>query len=94
MWSQLSERCFCILLLDETAPNYLIMVQRTLFSAMESVITMMREVELEEKAVDRVTEEAARGGQDIMVKVEELKLMLAHAKDANDMVVYCLIIKF
>ncbi|PRQ26153.1 hypothetical protein RchiOBHm_Chr6g0291481 [Rosa chinensis] len=59
--------------------------KRTLFSAMESVITMMREVELEEKAVDRVTEEAARGGQDIMVKVEELKLMLAHAKDANDM---------
>ncbi|KAL6210523.1 hypothetical protein ACLB2K_015755 [Fragaria x ananassa] len=59
--------------------------KKTLFSAMESVITMMREVELEEKAVDRVREEAARGGQDIMVKVEELKDMLAHAKEANDM---------
>ncbi|XP_050363769.1 uncharacterized protein LOC126782551 [Argentina anserina] len=59
--------------------------KKTLFSAMESVMALMREVELEEKAVDRVTEEAARGGQDIMVKVEELKQMLAHAKDANDM---------
>lgn len=65
------------------------MVQKTLFSAMESVITMMRKVELEEKAVDHATEEAARAGQDIMVKVEELKQMLTHAKDANDMVVYC-----
>ncbi|KAK9945373.1 hypothetical protein M0R45_010893 [Rubus argutus] len=59
--------------------------KKTLFSAMESVITMMRKVELEEKAVDHATEEAARGGQDIMVKVEALKQMLTHAKDANDM---------
>ena len=79
---------------NETASDHLIMVQKTLFTAMESVIAMMREVELEEKAVDRIREEAASGGQDIMVKVEELKQMLAHAKDANDMVVYCSIIKF
>ncbi|CAN6707577.1 unnamed protein product [Malus baccata var. baccata] len=52
---------------------------------MESVINMMREVEVQEKAVDIVQEEASRGGLDIMVKVEELKWMLAHAKDANDM---------
>lgn len=65
------------------------MVQKTLFSSMESVITMMRKMELEEKAVDHATEEATRGGQDIMVKVEEIKQMLTHAKDANDMVVYC-----
>ncbi|RXH86557.1 hypothetical protein DVH24_021830 [Malus domestica] len=39
-----------------------------------------------EKAVDIVQEEASRGGLDIMVKVEELKQMLAHAKDANVMV--------
>ncbi|KAM2407973.1 hypothetical protein ACFX1X_027077 [Malus domestica] len=54
-------------------------------TAMESVISMMREVEVQEKAVDIVQEEASRGGLDIMVKVEELKQMLAHAKDANDM---------
>ncbi|KAM1153197.1 uncharacterized protein LOC126622786 [Malus sylvestris] len=58
---------------------------KTLFSAMESVINMMREVEVQEKAVDIVQEQASRGGLDIMVKVEELKRMLAHAKDANDM---------
>ncbi|KAM1539483.1 hypothetical protein FF1_004185 [Malus domestica] len=58
---------------------------KILFSAMESVINMMREVEVQEKAVDIVQEEASRGGLDIMVKVEELKQMLAHAKDANDM---------
>ncbi|KAM1822559.1 hypothetical protein ACFX1X_024959 [Malus domestica] len=67
-------------------PNRLTMLQKTLFSAMESVINMMREVEVQEKAVDIVQEEASRGGLDIMVKVEELKRMLAHAKDANDIV--------
>ncbi|KAM0979975.1 hypothetical protein ACFX13_016019 [Malus domestica] len=59
---------------------------KTLFSAMELVINMMREVEVQEKAVDIVQEEASRGGLDIMVKVDDLKRMLAHAKDANDMV--------
>ncbi|CAN6717613.1 unnamed protein product [Malus baccata var. baccata] len=54
-------------------------------AAMELVINMMREVEVQDKAVDIVQEEASRGGLDIMVKVEELKRMLAHAKDANDM---------
>ncbi|KAM2259331.1 hypothetical protein ACFX1S_004311 [Malus domestica] len=66
-------------------PNRLTMLQKTLFSAMESIISMMREVEVQEKAVDIVQEEASRGGLDIMVKVEELKQMLAHAKDANVM---------
>ncbi|XP_009347708.2 uncharacterized protein LOC103939346 [Pyrus x bretschneideri] len=59
--------------------------KKTLFSAMESVISMMREVEVQEKEVDIVQKEASRGGLDIMVKVEELKQMLAHAKDGNDM---------
>ncbi|KAM1150693.1 hypothetical protein ACFX2I_031140 [Malus domestica] len=60
--------------------------KKTLFSAMQSVISMMREVEVQEKEVDIVQEEASRGGLDIMVKVEEFKQMLAHAKDGNDMV--------
>ncbi|KAB2041828.1 hypothetical protein ES319_D02G174500v1 [Gossypium barbadense] len=40
---------------------------------------------------ERTKEEAARGGMDILVKVEELKQMLPHAKEANDMVVHLLI---
>lgn len=63
------------------------MVQRTLFSAMESVMNMMREVELKEKAAEQAKEEAARGGLDILIKVEELKRMMMHATEANDMVV-------
>ncbi|XP_050121466.1 uncharacterized protein LOC126599177 [Malus sylvestris] len=73
------------LLPDDRVPNRLTMLQKTLFSAMELVINMMREVEVQEKAVDIVQEEASRGGLDIMVKVDDLKRMLAHAKDANDM---------
>ncbi|RXH77394.1 hypothetical protein DVH24_023668 [Malus domestica] len=73
------------LLPDDRVPNSLTMLQKTLFSAMELVINMMREVEVQEKAVDIVQEEASRGGLDIMVKVDDLKRMLAHAKDANDM---------
>lgn len=61
-------------------------MQKTLFLAMESVMGMMREVELQEKAAERAKEEASKGGLDILVKVEELKQMSAHAKEANDMV--------
>lgn len=59
--------------------------KKTLFSAMESVMDMMKEVEEQEKAAEVAKEEAAMGGLDIFSKVEELKKMLAHAKEANDM---------
>ncbi|KAL3725556.1 hypothetical protein ACJRO7_030565 [Eucalyptus globulus] len=59
--------------------------KKTLFSAMESVMDMMKEVEEQEKAAEVAKEEAARGGLDIFNRVEELKQMLAHAKEANDM---------
>lgn len=49
-------------------------------------MSMMKEVELQEKAAEQAKAEAARGGMDIMVKVEELKDVLVHAKEANDMV--------
>lgn len=64
------------------------MLQKTLFSAMESVISLMRNVELKEQAAEEAKEEAAKGGIDVLDKVEELKLILKHAKDANDMVVF------
>lgn len=66
------------------------MKQKTLFTAMESVMNLMREVELKERAADHAKEEAAVGGLDILIKVDELKEMLTHAKEANDMVVECL----
>lgn len=62
------------------------MVQKTLFSAMESVIKVMKEVEIHERVAERAKEEAAIGGLDILIKVEELKQMLVHAKEANSMV--------
>ncbi|GLT76670.1 hypothetical protein SLA2020_483170 [Shorea laevis] len=59
--------------------------KKTLFQVMQSVMDFMREVELDEEAAEQAKEEAARGGLDILVKVEELKKMLAHAKEANDL---------
>ena len=61
---------------------------------MQSIMNLMREVELQEEAAEQAKEDAARGGLDILVKVEELKQMLLHAKEANDMVVHLLITAF
>ncbi|PIA26498.1 hypothetical protein AQUCO_09200005v1 [Aquilegia coerulea] len=59
--------------------------KKALFSSMELVINMMREVEDLEKAAEHAKEVAVRGGLDILSKVEEIKKMLLHAKEANDM---------
>ncbi|XVE77755.1 hypothetical protein DITRI_Ditri13aG0088000 [Diplodiscus trichospermus] len=59
--------------------------KKTLFQAMQSIMDLMREVELQEEASEQAEEEAARGGLDILIKVEELKQVLLHAKEANDM---------
>ncbi|KAL0419928.1 UNVERIFIED_CONTAM: hypothetical protein Sradi_1406300 [Sesamum radiatum] len=59
--------------------------KKTLFIAMNSVISLMKEVELKEQAAEQAKKEAAIGGSHIMDKVEELKRMLPHAKGANDM---------
>ncbi|EOA20334.1 hypothetical protein CARUB_v10000640mg [Capsella rubella] len=59
--------------------------KRTLFTVMESIMNLMREVELQEKAAEKAKEDAARGDFDTLDKVEELKKMLEHAKEANDM---------
>lgn len=66
--------------------NCCMMLQKTLLLAMESVISLMKEVELQEKAAVQAKEEAAQGGLDILHKVEELKMQLRLAKEANDMV--------
>ncbi|KAL6516062.1 hypothetical protein OROGR_019367 [Orobanche gracilis] len=59
--------------------------KKTLFTAMESVISLMRQVELKEQAVVLAKKEAVVGGNNILDKVEELRRMLQHAKEANDM---------
>jgi hypothetical protein len=59
--------------------------KKTLFSSMESLISLMRDVELQEKAAEQANMEAGRGGSDILDRVEEYKAMLVHAKEANDM---------
>lgn len=52
-------------------------------------MNLMREVELQEKDAEKVKEDATRGGFDTHDKVEELKKILAHAKEANDTVTLC-----
>ncbi|KAF8053290.1 hypothetical protein N665_1436s0006 [Sinapis alba] len=59
--------------------------KRTLFIVMESIMNLMREVELQEKDAENVKEDATRGGFDTLKKVEDLKKILAHAKGGNDM---------
>ncbi|KAK9724246.1 hypothetical protein RND81_05G058200 [Saponaria officinalis] len=65
----------------EEAKNY----KDTVCSAMESVVSLMEEVELQEKEAEQAKVASTRGGLDILEKVEEIKKMLIHAKEANDM---------
>ncbi|KAL8151575.1 hypothetical protein V2J09_021383 [Rumex salicifolius] len=60
-------------------------LKKTLFSAMESVLKLMKEVEIEEEIAQQAKEEAVKGGFEIHAKVEELKKMLNRAREANDM---------
>ncbi|XP_010938758.1 uncharacterized protein [Elaeis guineensis] len=59
--------------------------KKNLLSAKELVTNLMKEVEFLEKRAKQTKEEALTSGQDILLKVEELKQMLKHAKEANDM---------
>ncbi|XP_074312169.1 uncharacterized protein LOC141647750 [Silene latifolia] len=67
-------------IIDE-AKNY----KNVVGSAMESVVKLMEEVEHQENEAEKAKAAAARGGLDIIEKVEEIKKMLIHAKEANDM---------
>ncbi|KAK7393558.1 hypothetical protein VNO78_22116 [Psophocarpus tetragonolobus] len=81
--SQYSQVCSIDLLeeiIDEAKTN-----KKTLFSSMESLINLMREVELQEKAAELANMEVATGGSNILARIEEYKAMLVQAKEANDM---------
>ncbi|CAL9145164.1 unnamed protein product [Musa hybrid cultivar] len=56
-----------------------------LLSAMELTTNMMREVKLLEERRKQAKEAATIAGQDILAKMEELKEISRHAKEANDM---------
>ncbi|KAG6528575.1 hypothetical protein ZIOFF_010754 [Zingiber officinale] len=57
-----------------------------LFSAVESMTSMMKEVELHEERSKHAKEAASSAAEDILSDAEELKKILIHAKEAKDMV--------
>lgn len=59
--------------------------KKTMFAAMEFLISLMKEVDHQEKAAEQADEESAIGGHGILQRVDDLKEMLKHAKEANDM---------
>ncbi|KAG1371014.1 hypothetical protein COCNU_16G001080 [Cocos nucifera] len=59
--------------------------KKNLLSAKELVTNLMNEVGFLEKRAKQTKEEALTSSQDILLKVEELKQMLKHAKEVNDM---------
>ncbi|KAL6502848.1 hypothetical protein OROHE_024016 [Orobanche hederae] len=59
--------------------------KKTLFSAVQSVRSLMREVELKEQAAEQAKVEASMGGADILAKLEESKQLLQHAKESTSM---------
>lgn len=69
------------------------MVQIALRSSKDSLISLMKEVELKENSVEQAKEEAARAGLDTLARVNDLKQMLERAKEANYMVV-CSVIEY
>ncbi|XP_077240642.1 uncharacterized protein LOC143881454 [Tasmannia lanceolata] len=58
--------------------------KKTLSLAMESVISTVGEVELQEEAAVQAKREASEGGLDILTKAVGLNLNLQHAKEANN----------
>ncbi|KAJ8622637.1 hypothetical protein MRB53_031166 [Persea americana] len=59
--------------------------KKILVSAMESLCSMVKEVEIQEKAAEHAKKEALMGGLDVLSKVDDLRQMLQHAKKTNEM---------
>jgi len=58
-----------------------------LIEAVEMICSMRAEADIEEEAAQRAKEEAAKGGLDILGKVEEYRIILELAKQTNDKVI-------
>lgn len=61
-------------------------MQNDLLPSLELVTKMIEDVELLEEKAKVAKRESSISGTSILTKVEELKEMLNHAKEANDMV--------
>ena len=61
-------------------------MQNGLLPSLELVTKMIEDVELLEEKAKVAKHESSVAGTGILTKVEELKEMLTHAKEANDMV--------
>ncbi|KAL8143744.1 hypothetical protein V2J09_016776 [Rumex salicifolius] len=59
--------------------------KKSLLSDMESVLKLMKDVEIQENAAEKSKKEAGKSGLEIRAKVDELKSMLNHAREANYM---------
>lgn len=62
--------------------------QRTLVSALESTINMLKEVELHEERAEQAKKEASVAGEDIFQEAEDLRQKINHAKITNEKVVF------
>lgn len=62
------------------------MSQDSYFAEVESITILMRKVELKKQEAVKAKEEAAKGCNPILDRVEELTQMLLRAQEANDMV--------
>lgn len=58
--------------------------KRTLVSALESTINMLKEVELHEERAEQAKKEASVAGEDIFQEVEDLRQKINHAKVTNE----------
>jgi hypothetical protein len=61
-------------------------MQNDMLPSLEMVTKMIEDVELLEEKAKVAKHESSVAGKNILTKVEELKEMLTHAKEANDMV--------
>ena len=61
-------------------------MQNDLLPSLELITKMVEDVELLEEKAKVAKHEASVAGTGILTKVEELREMLTHAKEANDMV--------
>lgn len=67
------------------------MVQNALMSNVVAISEMLQEVELNEENTKRAISEASQAGNDILVKVEELKEMTTLAVEENNKVLHVIL---
>lgn len=67
------------------------MAQNALMSNVVAISEMLQEVELNEETTKCVISEASQAGNDILVKVEELKEMTTLAVEENNKVLHAIV---